>query len=214
MTVPIRVLLADDHPLVRAGLRAILAVNPDIVLVGEAITGDEVRHLSGDLHPDVLVLDLSMPGPPATETVAHIRAHWPTLQIVILTAHDAAIHARELVALGVAGYVLKDDPLDAVVQAIRAVAAGGTWFSRSIMAKLVPGQSIVPSEEALPALTARERQLLRLLIGGWDTSRLAVTLGVTEQTLRNYLSRLYDKLGVHTRAEATAWAHHHGLTDD
>jgi DNA-binding NarL/FixJ family response regulator len=214
MAVPIRVLLADDHPLVRAGLRATVAVNPDIVLVGEAITGDEARRLSDDLHPDVLVLDLSMPGPPTLETVVYIRTHWPAIQIVILTAHNAVIHARELVAHGVTGYVLKDDPLDAVVRAIRAVSAGGTWFSRPIMAKLVPGQSLVPGEETPPDLTARERQLLRLLIGGWDTSRLAVTLGVTEQTLRNYLSRLYDTLGVHTRAEATAWAYHHGFTDD
>lgn len=158
MAVPIRVLLADDHPLVRAGLRATIAANPDIVLVGEATTGDEARHLSGDLLPDVLVLDLSMPGPPALETVAHIRAHWPTLQIVILTAHDAAIHARELVALGATGYVLKDDPLDAVVWHLVQPPHDGEAGTRAVP-RTERGSAARPDRTRAPVAALADRRL-------------------------------------------------------
>lgn len=213
MTAPIRILLADDHPSVRAGVRAALVAESGIALVGEAATGDEVRRLCEALEPDVLVLDLSMPGPPVAEAVARLRVHQPTLQIVVLTAHDDQVRARELVALGVGGYVLKDEPLDALVRAIRAVMRGDTWFSRAIMGKLVQRQ-VDDEEPPAPALTARQRQLLRLVARGWDTPRIAATLGVTEQTLRNYLSRLYDTLGVTSRAEAMVWAREHALADD
>lgn len=213
MTAPIRILLADDHPSVRAGVRASLEAEQDFALVGEAATGDEARRLSEALHPDVLVLDLSMPGPPASETVAHLRADQPDLQIVVLTAHDDQVRARELVALGVGGYVLKDEPLDAVVRAIRAVVRGDTWFSRAIVGGLARRQA---DAEGVPllALTARQRQLLRLVARGWDTPRIAAALGVTDNTLRNYLSRLYGTLGVSSRAEAMVRARDHDLADD
>ncbi len=210
MRPPIRVLLADDHPTVRAGIRAALMAEGDIEVAGEASTRDEARRGCLALRPDVLVLDLNMPGPPLLEVVADLRARLPALQIVVLTAHDGAAQARELLGLGVGGYLFKDEPLEAVAQAIRAVTTGGTHFSRAIMAKVVPGRNAdADGERAEMALTARERQLLRLLTQGWDTVRMARTVGISEQTARTYLSRLYGKLGVHSRAEATAWAHRH-----
>lgn len=213
MSAPIRILLADDHPSVRAGVRAALEAEPDFAVAGEAATGDEVRHLAEVLRPDVLVLDLSMPGPPTAETVAYLRASHPALQVVVLTAYDDQVRARELVALGVGGYLLKDEPLDAVVRAIRAVARGDTWFSRAIMGALVRRQADAAGAPP-PALTARQRQLLRLVALGWDTPRIAVALGVTDNTVRNYLSRLYGTLGVASRAEAMVWARDHDLEDD
>lgn len=215
MMPPIRVLLADDHPAVRAGIRAALMAEGDIEVAGEASTRDEARRGCLALRPDVLLLDLNMPGPPLLEVVADLRARLPALQIVVLTAHDGAAQARELLGLGVGGYLLKDEPLEAVAQAIRAVTTGGTHFSRVIMAKLIPGPaaSLVGAGQAV-ALTARERQLLRLLVRGWDLPRIAATAGIIEQTARNYLSHLYGTLGVHGRAEATAWAHRQGLIDD
>lgn len=214
MTMPIRVVLADDHPAVRAGVHAVLDAEGDIEIVREATTGDEVRRSCLSLSPDVLVLDLSMPGTPIIEVVADLRAQLPSMQIVILTAHDAASQARELLTLGVSGYVLKDEPLEGLIQAIRAVTIGGTHFSRAILAKILPGRAADSDDDRVEAsLTGRERQLLRMLARGWDTMHIARAVGISEQTARTYLSRLYAKLGVHSRGEATAWGRRHGVDD-
>lgn len=207
MTTPIRVLLADDHPLVRAGLRATLAAAPDLALVAEAATADEVQHLCRQHQPDVVLLDLAMPGPPPAVTVARLREDSPALRVIILTAHDEEAYVRALIALGVAGYVLKDEAPEALVQAIHSVAQGGSWFSSAVIRKLAEPERPSP---AAGALTARERQLLGLLAQGWDNARIAGELHLSEQTVRNYLSRLYAKLGVRSRAEAMAWLHEPG----
>jgi DNA-binding NarL/FixJ family response regulator len=209
MSRPIRVVLADDHPVVRAGLRLTLTAEPDIVLAGEATSGDEARRLVRELQPDVLLLDLSMPGPPAAETVAYLRERWPALRVLVLTAYDDDIYVRGLVAAGVAGYVLKDELAETLIQAIRSIVRGGAWFSQRVIDKFMhPGQ---PLPLVAPELTDRERQLLGLLTEGRDNARIAEALYLSEQTVRNYLSRLYAKLGVHTRTEAVVWARDHGL---
>jgi len=209
MSRPIRVVLADDHPVVRAGLRLTLTAEPDIVLAGEATSGDEARRLARELQPDVLLLDLSMPGPPAAETVVYLRERWPALRVLVLTAYDDDTYVRGLVAAGVAGYVLKDETAETLIQAIRSIVRGGAWFSQRVIDKFMhPGQ---PAPPAAPELTDRERQLLGLLTEGRDNARIAEALYLSEQTVRNYLSRLYTKLGVHTRTEAVIWARDHGL---
>lgn len=206
-----RVLLADDHPVFRAGLRSTLADEPDIAVVGEATTGDEAVALCREQQPDVLLLDLRMPGPPAAETVTDVRAHWPAIRIIIVTAFDDALHLRDLVRRGVAGYVLKDEAPVAVVAAVRTVARGGSWFSPTIAGRLAEWVSGCRSD--VPDLTEREQQLLALLAQGWDVGHIAATLHLAEQTVRNYLSRLYTKLGVHSRANAIVWARDRGLGD-
>lgn len=208
------VLLADDHGVVRAGLQAMLAGEPDIEVVGEAVTGDEVPDRCVTLQPDVLLLDLSMPGPPATETVRFLHAQSTPIHIVILTAYRDQAAVRELVRLGVSGYILKDDEPEAVAVAIRHVAGGGTWFSPQVMAVLSQGLSRATSETETLHLTGRERQLLELVGRGWDNKRIASELSLSEQTVRNYLSVVYAKLGVSSRAEAVVWTHEHKLTSD
>jgi DNA-binding NarL/FixJ family response regulator len=209
MSRPIRVVLADDHPVVRAGLRLTLTAEPDIVLAGEATSGDEARRLARELQPDVLLLDVSMPGPPAAETVAYLRERWPALRVLVLTAYDDDTYVRGLVAAGVAGYVLKDELAETLIQAIRSIVRGGAWFSQRVIDKFMhPDQPALP---VAPELTDRERQLLGLLTAGRDNARIAEALYLSEQTVRNYLSRLYTKLGVHTRTEAVVWARDHGL---
>jgi len=207
----IRVLLADDHPIVRQGLRALLADDPEIAVVGEATTGDEVREACRTLQPDVLLLDLSMPGPPAADTVRSLRVHSPAIQVVMLTAHRDEVAVRELVGLGVGGYVLKDDEPETVAEAIVRVARGGRWFSAWAMEALVQRPNMAPSEA--PHLTSREKELLGLVKKGWDNKHIASELSLGEQSVRNYFSTLYGKLGVTSRAEAVVWTHEHEFGD-
>src|SRR6266542_3690251 len=136
MGKPTRILLADDHPLMRAGLRTALESIDDLLVVGEADRGDTLPQHCRALRPDVLLLDLQMPGPGPTITVAELRAVCPALKILVLSAHDGDAYVRGMLAAGVAGYVCKDEDTDAIVTAIRTVACGGTWFSRPIAAKL------------------------------------------------------------------------------
>jgi len=207
MTGTLQVILADDHPIIRAGLRTTLETEPDIVVVGEAATGEEAQALCRELQPDIMVLDLNMPGPKATETVAYVQEHCPQVRVLVLTAYDNEPYVRGLVSAGVSGYILKDEAPDALVQAVRSVVLGGTWFSQSVVKKLSPRRRDAAEDD----LTERERQLLDLLVRGWDNAHIASELHLGEQTVRNYLSRMYAKLGKQTRAETIAWAHEHNI---
>lgn len=203
----IRVLLADDHPLVRQGLRAMLSPEPDLTVIGEAATGEEAQRLCVELRPDVLLLDLSMPGPPAVDTAARVRRLSPGTRIVILTGcRDWAV-GRTLLHQGVSGYVLKDDEPESVERAIRRVAAGDLWLSPQVVAELAAN----PASAAQPDLTTRQCDVLSRLSRGWSIARIAEDLGVREQTIRNYLRAIYEKLNVHSRTEAALWARDHGF---
>jgi len=207
----ISVLLADDHPLVRAGMRTTLTAEPDIVLVGEATDGYEAQRLCEELQPNVLLLDLNMPGPRPVETVGWLRQVFPNIKVLVLTAYDDDAYVRGLLSAGVAGYVLKDEAPETVVHAIRAVVRGGSWFSRSVVDKLVRQRTQAPNGLEEETLTDREQQLLAMIAQGWDNTRIAAELNLAEQTVRNYISRLYQKMGVRTRGEAIVWARERGL---
>ncbi len=210
MSNVIRAVLADDHPLVRAGLRTVLAGVAGIELVGEAVDGQAARRMVQELQPDVLLLDLSMPGPPAVETVAWLAERCPQVKVLILTAYDDDAYVRGMVAAGVAGYVLKDEAPEAVVRAIRTVVGGDAWFSRRVVDKL--GRLEVNKDVHLTKISLSERDapVLRLIAQGWDNARIAVELCVAEPTVRNYVSRIYTALGVRSRAEAIVWARENG----
>jgi DNA-binding NarL/FixJ family response regulator len=123
---PITVLLADDHPLVRTGIRTALSAAPGLVLIGEATTGDEAQQLCQQHMPDILLLDLHMPGPPPVDTVRFLQTHAPTIRVLILTAYDDDVYVKDMLRAGVAGYILKDVATESIVQAIVTVAQGGT----------------------------------------------------------------------------------------
>lgn len=199
-SVPIRVLLADDHPFIRSGIRAELAEEDDILVVGEAGSADEVMAHCPELWLDVLVLDLSMPGPPPRETVAFLNQHCPDLKILVLTAYQEEAYIRGLVALGVKGYVLKDEAIEALVDAIHAVQRGDTWFSQSVLEKLSSGGQRVGEM----ALTTRELEILKLLRQGMTNKEIAFQLRIAERTVRYHVENLLDKLQAHNRPEAVA----------
>lgn len=199
----IRVLLADDHPVFRAGLRATLEDEPGITVVGEATNGDEIARCCARLAPNVLLLDLRMPGRPAEETIMALHAEWPTTRIVVVTASDDAFRLRQLVLRGAVGYVLKDESPTVIVAAVQAAMHGAVWFSRELTNRLLLGETM--------QLNEREHTLLHLLASGWKTNEIASHLHIGDQTARNYLSQLYGKLGVPNRNRAVTWAREHGV---
>lgn len=208
MKSPVRIILADDHPVVRAGLRAELAEMEGMAIVGEAADGAETLRLCEQLQPDILLLDLNMPHLHPLDTVTILDETCPTTRVLVLTAHDDDVYVRSLVAAGVAGYLLKMEGVEAVASAIRSVMAGGTWFSRGILEKAT-AQHSRQNDTVLASLTDRERDILERLARGWGTATIADDLHLAEQTVRNYISRLYSKLDLHSRAEAVIWAREH-----
>lgn len=206
----IKVVLADDHPIVRSGIRDALLTEQDLALVGEASTGHAVQHLCLELNADVLLLDLNMPGPGPLDTVTHVLKNCPSTKVVILTAFDNDACMPDLLVAGVRGYILKDETPEAIVNAIRVVAAGGTWLSRPVIGNLV-SYAGVQSVQQTDLLGKRDRELLQMMARGWDNARIASELNLAEQTVRNYTSRVYNKLGFNSRAEAIIWARNHGM---
>lgn len=208
MSLTIRVLLADDHPLIRAGIRATLTAEPDLVLVGEAADGHTAQTLCHDLKPDILLLDLNMPGPPAIETVTFLRDHCPGVKVIVLTAYDDTVYVRGMLAVGVAGYVLKDEAPETLVQAVRAVVDGRPWLSPAIRA-LAARQG----RRGAGDLTDRELSVVRLLAEGKTNKDIARQLEVSEKTVEFHVSKVLKKLGAESRTEAALWAKGRGMTE-
>lgn len=211
MMATIRVLIADDASIMRTGLRLLLSNESDIALVGEATTGEEAQALAVELRPDVLLLDLSMPGLSVAGAVQFLSEHALATRVVVLAAYPNDVAVRELVNLGVGGYVLRDDEPEAVMAAVAQVGKGGTWFSPKILASLTRDQGKVAAGRKIPDLTGRQKELLALVKKGWDNQRIAAELNLQTQTVRNYLTALYGKIDVTSRAEAVVWAHEHDV---
>jgi DNA-binding NarL/FixJ family response regulator len=212
----IRVLLVDDHPLIRAGMRSTLSRASDIVVVGEAGNGKDAMTAIELHHPDVLLLDCRIPdveGPKVAEIVQ--KRGLPT-RVIALSAYSDDEYLRRMLEAGAMGYLLKEEALDVIIEAVRAVARGEEWYSRSIMAKMAAWSR--RKETALPKdteeLTARELEVLRLLAKGWDNHQIGDELSITPATARNHVTSIYTKLNVHSRAEAVAWAWEHGIVHD
>ncbi len=203
-----RVVIADDHALIREGVRAALAHSQDITVVGEAATGGDAQRLCRQLQPDILLLDLSMPGPPARETLVSLRTSCPKTRVIILTAFADAPYVGAAIELGARGYVLKDDTVTAAAEAIHTVTAGGTWFSHALVPSLAQ-QPVRPSGQ--PRLTGREQEVLGLLSTGLTNGEIAKALGITTRSVESHVRNLFDKLGAHSRTEAVHRARQRAL---
>jgi DNA-binding NarL/FixJ family response regulator len=209
----IRVVLADDHPLVRQGLGAMLRSIDDIDVVGEAANGHDAIRLAVEMAPAVIVLDIHMPGLDGITAAREIRRAAPAVGILMLTMLGDEESARAALAAGAAGYVLKGDSPEKVVRAIRSVAGGDTFLTADVAHHLLAAPAshgIGP----LAHLTPREQRILALLAAGHSTATIAARLGVASKTVSNNLSTIFTKLGVTNRTEAAVLAHRIGLGSD
>lgn len=208
------VVIVDDHPIVRAGMRAILSSEADIDIVGEGASGADALRLVDELHPDVLALDVQLPDLNGLEVTRRLRAQGRKTAILILTI----LHDHEtvfgLLEAGAVGYVLKDEALETLVSAVRAASRGESWFSPTVASQVVRravGSHKVEPQDIPCPLTPREVETLRLLARGLDNTAIAQELVITKRTVQNHISTIYDKLGVTSRTEAMLYAIRHGL---
>ncbi len=209
---PIRIMLADDHPVVRDGLRAMLSTQPDFQVVGEALNGVEAVQLAAQLMPDVLLLDLEMPELDGVAALEKIHAANPAARIIILTAYDEDERIVSAVVAGAQGYLLKGAPREDIFQAIRVVHAGGSLLQPMVASKLrqrLSGQGVKPAETI--DLTPREIEVLQLIAQGMSNKQIATDLAITERTTKFHVSSILSKLEAANRTEAVKIAARRGL---
>lgn len=210
--MPIRVLVADDHPLVRSGLRLLIDNMSDVDVVGEAGDGGEAARLAAELSPDVVVMDINMPGMNGIETTSRIIDGGNDVAVLILTMFEDDDLVFSAMRAGARGYILKGASPDDVGRAIRAVAAGEVLLGAPIARRVAEYFSGRLSPEAVfPGLSDRERETLDLLAQGLSNKDIATRLYLSEKTVRNYVSDIYTKLQVASRAEAVVKAREAGL---
>lgn len=207
MSGPIRLLIVDDHPVVRDGLRGMFAGDPDFIVVGEAANGAEALVLIDQIAVDVVLMDLRMPELGGVEAIRELRRRGPTPHALVLTTYDTDSEVLPAIEAGATGYLLKDAPREALVQAVRAAAQGESVLSPSV-ARRVIGQVRTP---ATGALSEREREVLALIARGATNRMIAAALFISEATVKTHLLHIYSKLGVGDRAGAVGEAYRRGL---
>ena len=202
-----RILLADDHAILRAGLRNALSGVPNFEVVGEVGDGRSLMEALAHLTPDLLVVDVAMPDFDPVKAIRQIKSHYPTLRILIVSAYADEGYVTGLLSAGVDGYHLKDQPLADLQLAVQRVLQGERWISSPLVDRLVHRQPAPPAwPSGAPPLTRRQRELLRLLTQGFDNRKIAQTLALSIKTVENHLTTLYRALGVEGRLAATTFA--------
>ena len=216
MSDPIRILIADDHPLFRGGLRALLDSVADTEVVGEAATGEEAVDTALSLLPDVVVMDINMPGINGIEATRRIRDESANVNVLVMTMHDDDEAVFAAIRAGAHGYELKGAAQDETLRAIRAVANGEAIFGPRIAERLQRFLAAPPTLDpsvAFPQLTDRELEILQLLAQRQTNAEIATTLFLSQKTVRNYVSAIFAKLQVADRAEAGLVARAAGLRE-
>ncbi|MEU5823956.1 response regulator transcription factor [Streptomyces sp. NPDC047803] len=212
----IRVLLADDQPLVRTALRMVMADTPDIEVVGEAGTGEEAVRLTAQLAPDVLVMDIRMPGMDGIGATERIAAQGGAAHVVVLTTFDDDDYVYGALRAGAAGFLVKDMALDDILAAVRVVASGDALIAPSVTRRLIKEFAARPASSPAPpapltAITEREREVLVLVGSGLSNAEIAERLVISVATAKTYLTRLLAKLGARDRVQLVIIAYEAGL---
>jgi DNA-binding NarL/FixJ family response regulator len=210
----VRVVLADDHPMVRYGITAVLADAPEVLVVGEASDGEELLAVVEQHHPDVVVTDLDMPGMTGAEATARLRTSHPDLAVLVLTLHEDDESLFAALRAGARGYLLKGADRAELVRAILSVAAGEAVYGPAVASRIVQfftGARDEYAAQVFPELTDRERDVLGLIASGRRNSEIATALGLSEKTVRNHVSNVLLKLQVPDRTAAALKARESGL---
>jgi DNA-binding NarL/FixJ family response regulator len=207
----IQVLVADDHEVVRKGLQTLLS-DADITIVGESGTGEETLRLAKQHNPDVVLLDVLMPEKDGLTTLAKLKADWPDLPVLMLSAYDNPAFIARSVASGANGFILKSATRDELLQAIRTVSSGKTtWTPANLRRVPRTTETSEPVIDAETPLTKRENDVLKELAQGSTYKEIARTLGIGSETVKEHLHRIFRKIGARDRTEATLWAVRKGL---
>ena len=215
----INILLADDHLVVREGLRLILGMEEDLQVVGEAENGETAVRLAGELQPDVVLMDLRMPGMGGLEAIEHILAQWPDMAIVILTTYNEDDLMIRGLGAGARGFLLKDTGRETLFNTIRAAARGETLLQPDVLARVMAhttrtAEPPAPQSAEYEKLTERELQVLTAVARGDRNKEIALQLGISERTVKAHLTNIYNKLGVDSRAAAVSVAMQRNLLQE
>ena len=202
----IRVVVADDHQVVRSGLQQLLATTPDILMVGAAANGVEVLAIVGELRPDVVLMDLSMPGIDGVEATRRLSVEYPASRVLVLTSFSDQTRILSALEAGADGYLLKDADPDDIAEAIRSVHRGESPLDPKAARVLLESRRI--RRETVP-LTDREREVLGLVRDGLANKQIARRLGISERTVKAHLTSVFQRLGVSDRTQAALWASEH-----
>jgi two-component system response regulator NreC len=213
MSERIRVLIADDHTIVRSGVRLLLEAEPDIEVVGEALDGQQAVALAEALRPDVILMDIAMPGMDGLEATRHIISHWPDIRVLVLTMHRTDDYFFEMLKAGASGYVLKGAQTDELINAIRVVTQGEVFLYPPVARKLVQDylSRVAGGDQSSPSLSPRETEILRLMADGYSNKEIAETLVVSPSTVHSHRSNLMSKLGLNSRRELIQYARDRGM---
>jgi len=211
----IRILLAEDHTIVREGLRSLLENQPDMEVVGEAEDGRTALELVRELLPDVVIMDITMPNLNGVEATRHITSEFPEVKVIALSIHSNSRFVADMLEAGAKGYILKECLFDELVQAIQAVIAGDGYLSSRITGIVVDGyvnRMATVADSPLLTLTSRERQVLQFVAEGKSTKQIALELHVSTKTVEANRRQIMQKLDIHSVAELTKYAVREGLT--
>ena len=209
----IRILIADDHGLMRAGLHAMLEDESDVEVVGEAASGEEVLHLAGELRPDIVLLDINMPGMDGIETTRRLRISYPQTRVLILTVYAEESLLREAIQAGASGYIIKRAAEEELITAIQAISRGDIYIhpaiTRFLLKELNPDTK--PRNDALHELTPREVEVMGYIIRGFTNRQIAEALYISTRTVEGHRASLFSKLGIKNRVELVEYAEKKGL---
>jgi DNA-binding NarL/FixJ family response regulator len=211
--MPIRILVADDHGVLRAGLRALLNAESNLEVVGEAADGNEALRLTRTLQPDIVLMDVSMPDGGGIEATRRLKELQPQVRVLVLTVHEDKSLLREAIRAGAAGYILKRAAESELVNAIQAVSRGDLYVHPGMTRALLAGTALAPADDqvAVETLTPREVEVLRLIAQGYTNRQIADLLTLSVRTVESHRARVMDKLNLRSRVELVRYAVKEGL---